>query len=400
MARGFLQEGRLWLQRALASDLPGPQLHADLHRLLGAVLWEVGEREQAQASLEKGARVAAAAGLATSQARISVMQAEIRVTHQGGADAQALSECEAAAAVLLADGDLDGLAEAWLTIGVVRGARYEPAEEALERGIRYARDSGNYRVSREARAVWLVNCHELPIPTDVAIARGEQFLDEAGPDDLWWQAAMLEPLSVLYALPGRFADARATVARAQSLYRGLETRLTPSCAICAGEIEMIAGNPAAAEPEFRRGCEGLRALGNRGILCSSLALLADAVYAQGRLDEAQELARQAKAISSSPDRDSQTRWRAVRAKVLARRGQFPAARQLADESLAIAAPSSSTLLHAYALETQAEVSSLAGAPEEAAGHLRAALRLYEERRASALADRIRAALASLPAGRH
>lgn len=40
---------------------------------------------------------------------------------------------------------------------------------------------------------------------------------------------------------------------------------------------------------------------------------------------------------------------------------------------------------------------LAGAPEESAGNLRKALRIYDERRASALADRTRAALASLSA---
>ncbi len=89
----------------------------------------------------------------------------------------------------------------------------------------------------------------------------------------------------------------------------------------------------------------------------------------------------------------------MRAKVLARRGQSAAARHLADEAAAIAAPGFSTLLRAYALEAQAEVSRLAGAPEEAAGRLRQALRMYEERRASALADRSRAALASLSASR-
>ena len=87
----------------------------------------------------------------------------------------------------------------------------------------------------------------------------------------------------------------------------------------------------------------------------------------------------------------------MRAKVLAQRGQSAAARHLADEAAAIAAPSYSTVLQAYALEAQAEVSRLAGAPEEAASRLREALRLYQERRSSALADRTRAALASLSA---
>jgi tetratricopeptide (TPR) repeat protein len=323
---------------------------------------------------------------------------EFRLIHHG-ADAVSLAECEAAAAVLLDEGDVDGLAEAWLTLGILRAIYDFPSDEALERAIKYARESGNHRVSRDARNTLLESYRELAIPADVAIARAEQFIGEAGPGDPWWQAIMLEPLSVLYAYSGSFVDARAANARAQALYRGLETKLTPSCALSAGEIEMIAGNPAAAEPELRKGCEGLRAMENRGILCSSLSWLADAVYAQGRLDEALQLTREAEAISAGPDRDAQTRWRVVRAKVLARRGEFAAAKELADDSAAIAAPDSSTMLQTYALEGQAEVSRLAGAPEEAAEYLRAALRLYEERRAWALADRTRAALASLSAER-
>jgi hypothetical protein len=76
-------------------------------------------------------------------------------------------------------------------------------------------------------------------------------------------------------------------------------------------------------------------------------------------------------------------------------GCSPPARHPVDESAAIAAPAFSTRLQAYALETRAEVSKLAGAPEEAADRLRQALHMYEERRASALADRTRAALSSL-----
>ena len=396
--RGFLQEGRGWLERALAAHPPDPQLRADLHRSLGAVLYEVAELQRAEATLAEGARIAAAAGLAAAHARISVLWSEIRAIHHG-TDAEALGECEAAAAVLEAEGDVDGLAEAWLAIGIIRGSHYDPPLEALERAIRYARESGNHRVNREARGMLLENYRELAVPADVAIARAEQFLGEAGPGDPWWQAAMLEPSSALYAYAGRFADARAAIARARSLYRGLETKLTPSCALCTGEIEMTAGNPAGAEPELRKGCQALRAMGNRGILCSSLSGLAEAVYAQGRLDEAHQLTQQAEAISPARDRDAQTRWRAVRAKVLARRGQSAAARHLVDEAAAIAAPGYSVLLQAYALEAQAEVSRLAGAREEAADRLRTVLRMYEERRASALADRTRAALAGLSAGR-
>ena len=92
---------------------------------------------------------------------------------------------------------------------------------------------------------------------------------------------------------------------------------------------MIAGDPAAAEPELRKGCEALRAMGGRGFLCSALTGLAEAVYAQGRYDEAQRLTEDSEALAEHDDLDAQARWRATRAKVLARRGQFTAARQLA-----------------------------------------------------------------------
>jgi tetratricopeptide (TPR) repeat protein len=163
-----------------------------------------------------------------------------------------------------------------------------------------------------------------------------------------------------------------------------------------GEVDTMAGDPAAAEAKVRQGCETLRAIGERGYLASGLPMLAEAVYAQGRLAEADQLTREAEALAEA-DLDAQTRWRATQAKVLARRGQFTAARQLASEAEALIAPTSFTILQAGVLEAKAEVAKLAGEPDEAVGYLRAALHIYEEQQATALAGRARAALASLSA---
>ena len=59
---------------------------------------------------------------------------------QGGSDAEALAECAAATAVLDAEGDLEGLAEAWTITGRLRFwlGDSPAAEEALERAITYA----------------------------------------------------------------------------------------------------------------------------------------------------------------------------------------------------------------------------------------------------------------------
>jgi hypothetical protein len=85
----------------------------------------------------------------------------------------------------------------------------------------------------------------------------------------------------------------------------------------------------------------------------------------------------------------------TKAKLLARRGQFAAARQLASEQEALFPPATGPLDQATVHEARAEVERLAGAPGPAAANLRAALRIYEDLRATALADRARTALASL-----
>jgi len=70
-------------------------------------------------------------------------------------------------------------------------------------------------------------------------------------------------------------------------------------------------------------------------------------------------------------------------------------RQLVDAAQARLTPASAPLMQADVLETRAEVDRLAGAAGHAENSLRAALRIYQDRRAAALAERARAALASL-----
>jgi class 3 adenylate cyclase/tetratricopeptide (TPR) repeat protein len=371
---------------------------AGLLRLLGTMLFEAGELEQAEAVLAEGAEAAASAGLPGLQARIRVLLAETR-SELGEASTSALAECEAATAVLDAEGDLEGMSEAWLLAGKLRFWLGEsPADQqALERAITYARQSGNHRAQIRA-TTWLVATFEpLPVPADTAIARVEQLLHAASGDP-WAEAAIRYPLSYLYAYVGRFADARTALARCQAMFASSGAiLLSAQGAQVAGRIELAAGDPAAAERVLREGYEAFRAMGERGFLSSIIGALAEAVYLQGRLDEAQRLTEEAEALAVSDDIDAQARWRATRAKLLARRGQFPAARRLADEAMALVSSTSWAVSQAEALMATAEVNRLAGASDQAEASLRAALRIYEDRHAPALARQARGALASLTA---
>jgi class 3 adenylate cyclase len=380
----------LWPQDAQAQ-------RAGLLQLLGTALYEAGELDQAEAVLAEGAQVAAAAGATALAARTRILLTETTHIALGGPLEEALAECQTATAVLEAEGDLEGLAEAWTLTGRIRfWLGDSPADQqSFERAIACARQGGHRRIQMQA-SHWLAATFQcLPIPADAAIARAEQLLQTADGEP-WAEADLLGPLSKLYAYAGRLAEARAAIARSRSVYDGSGAKIRRATgAGVAGEIEQIAGDPAAAEEHLREAYATYRAMGERGFLSSVAGWLAEALYAQGRLGEAREMTEQAQAAAAAADIDAQARWRAVRAKVLARRGEFPAAQTLLDEAAALVSPTRWAAQQAQILMARAEVDRLAGAPEQAEASLRAALRIYQDRHAAPLADQAAAALADL-----
>jgi predicted ATPase/DNA-binding SARP family transcriptional activator len=396
LARGMLAEGRDWLERALAQRLADQSLRAGLLRLLGATLFESGDLDQAEAVLiTEGSADAATASAPALQARIGVLLADIR-NMQGRSNAETLAECQAATAILQAEDDLEGLAEAWMLAGRALFWLDDPAAaaEALERAISCARQSGHHRAQMRASHWLAVTFRVLPIPADAAIARTEELL-QAVSGDLWAEADLLKPLCILYAFVGRAADARAALARSRAIFArfGAKFALAES-GIPAGVMEQALANPAAAERYLREAHAALRAMSERRYLVTVTTGLAGALYAQGRFDEAQQMADEAHA-ADVPDADAWSGALNLRAKLLARRGQFPAARRLLAEAEALITPASSALTRAEVLIAKAEVDRLAGAPEQVAASLHAALRIYEDRRATQLAAQVRAALATI-----
>jgi tetratricopeptide (TPR) repeat protein len=328
--------------------------------------------------------------------RIRVLRADI-ANLQGLGNAEALAECEAAAAVAESERDLDGLAEALTAAGRLRFWLGDiPASHvALERAIACSRQSGLRRTQMRASHWLAVTFSLLAIPVDTGVTRAEQLLRDAE-GDLWAEADLLKPLCVLYAHVGRVADARAAVDRSQSIFTGFGAKVAlAESTIPAAITGLIIGDPAYAERQARQGYEAWRDLGGHGGYVVDLAvLLADALYAQGRFDEAQQVIDQANA---EPPTATVSTTRLTEAKLLARRGQFAAARQLAGQAEALLPPTSLPYLQAGALTARAEVEQLAGAPGQAAASLRAALRIYEDLRAATLAGRVRVALANLAA---
>jgi tetratricopeptide (TPR) repeat protein len=200
----------------------------------------------------------------------------------------------------------------------------------------------------------------------------------------------------MYGYVARFTDARAALARSRALFTRFGARyLLAGTTLAGGLTEEAAGDFPAAERWFREGYETFRAMADRAYLSVLANNLAQALYAQGRFDEAWQMSEQAEATAVPGDFDPQAGWKNIKAKLLAQRGQFTAARQLLGEVEAALPPGTWPQLEARTLVAKAEIARLAGDFHQAEHHLRAALQIYESIRTVALAKQAKAAIASL-----
>ncbi|MGZ6299188.1 MAG: AAA family ATPase, partial [Candidatus Limnocylindria bacterium] len=177
------------------------------------------------------------------------------------------------------------------------------------------------------------------------------------------------------AMLGRFDEARAILAktRAELAERGGGIHLATTTGMASVDVELWAGDPAAAAELGAEGCRLLDELGERSFLSTAAGKLAQALYALDRLEEANAWAGQAAELGASDDAFTQMLWRQVRAKVLARRGQHAEAEQLAREAVAVGEKTDMLDAQGDVYADLAEVLSLAGKADEAAGALGRAL---------------------------
>jgi hypothetical protein len=126
-------------------------------------------------------------------------------------------------------------------------------------------------------------------------------------------------------------------------------------------------------------------------------MLAEAMFRQGRDAEAEALSTEAREIAAADDVYSQFLWRAVRAKLLARRGAFEEADALAAEAVRLTSETDNADDHGVALMDLAEVRRLAGRPDEARAALEEAAAAFDAKGNVVSAERARARIAETAA---
>jgi predicted ATPase len=191
------------------------------------------------------------------------------------------------------------------------------------------------------------------------------------------EAAILRQLACLNAIMGRFAVARELLATSNAAYADLGLTLYVASSDHEAVVEVLAGNPAAAEASVRAAYRVLDEMGERAFRSTIAASLAWVVLEQGRDEEAEALAETSAGLAATGDLITQVYWRRVRARVLAQRGEIRAAEALAREALAIAEATDFVNDRADALIDLSHVLEASHRCDEAVSAVSGALDLYE-----------------------
>jgi tetratricopeptide (TPR) repeat protein len=146
-----------------------------------------------------------------------------------------------------------------------------------------------------------------------------------------------------------------------------------------GELELEAGESAAAELVLRDAYERYERMGGGALSSSAAALLSRALVDQGKFDEAEQFAKAGERTAPADDVFAQIELRTVRSRVLASRGELEASETLAREAVAIAERTDYLEHHAMAWVALAELLAQTGSREQARTALEEAIRLYERK---------------------
>ncbi len=362
---------------------------------LGRALEIVGELTRADALLADAVETTVKLADPRLEAHARVEHALVRGAHlTQAAFAEAEPVARDAIRVFEEVGDELGLARAWRlrSYSPWAACQWGAMAEALEQALAHARRAGAQAEERAVLHFLVVAVYFGPTPVEEALRRLDDMRAEAT-DDRVLEAIILNTEAGLLAMLGHFEEARDLERRSHQVFAdlGQRTRLAGR-SIQRAEVEFLAGEPAAAEEHLREGYDIFREMGEVGILSTLAAVLGEAVYRQGRYDEAERFSAISEEATAPDDVSALVSWRSVRAKVFTRRGEFERAEELSTEAVRLVEKTDALTQHADVLLDRAEILRLAGRDDEAPPLIEKAIALYEQKGSVAGADHARALL--------
>ena len=216
-------------------------------------------------------------------------------------------------------GDELALHRAWWLKGYCDyvASRWRESTEAIEEALRHARKGRAGRGAiAELSGILAVTLVFGPTPVPDAIARIEEELRLAAEPDRAPRAFLGQNLALLLAMDGKLEEARRIYVETIATYEELDLHLRQATrGVVGAQIELLAGDPGAAEQELRFGADRCDALGIQGFASALRGLLANLLWTGGHLVEAEALARELSASAPEDEFWAQVLWRCVLGRV-------------------------------------------------------------------------------------
>ncbi len=381
IGRGDLPAAANLLERAIALLPVNDRARLQLLTDLGEVLVLSVETDRAERVLDEAMAAAERSGDRGLAAHATLGRLELRLdSPDRGAD-RYRADVQRVLSLLEELGDEQGQSRAWRLLGLDSYllCQIGRAEDEFQRAVEHARVAGDRRVEAGNLYALVQAAFWGPTPVAEAIRRCQEIRGRAE-GSYRVEMAALHTLAGLHAMAGQFAQARELGEAAAQIAEKLgPSRFAAICAQFLGQVELLAGDPAAAERWLRWGAGILERMGERGLRAEMTANLARALAAQGRDDEALEVAAVSGEMAVRDDLYSQVERRGPLALVLARRGRLEEAERLAAEAVELAADTDMLAMRAGALLDLARVLRLAGRAAEARPLAGQALELAERK---------------------
>jgi class 3 adenylate cyclase/tetratricopeptide (TPR) repeat protein len=397
MARGDFPAGINLFDRALGlfgpDDVERGQILADLGWALG---WT--ELARADAVLTEAVQAGLARGDRRLELLASLRRAYVRALMEPeGSHEEMLLLAERAIPILEQLGDEQGLTQAWYDVAYAHknAFRFGPEVDALGRALTHARQAGAWREENVILAMRVSRLISGPFPLNEAVRAYEEVLGEVG-DDLALRAEVSIRFAVAQAELGRFDEARSLDRGGWTTFEELGlAEVHASLSHYSGSTYLLADDPEDAEGRLRWAYRVLTGSAEKAIRSTVAAMLAQTLYAQGRLEESERFTKLTEETAASDDVLSQVIWRSTRAKVLSRRAEITRAESLARDAVARAGTTDSPTLRGNALMDLGEVLRLAGRPDDALPAVEQALHLHDEKGDVVSAAKARASIEEL-----
>jgi hypothetical protein len=353
----------------------------------------VGAWDRARDLLSEAATTAERIGDDGGRANASLGLAYIRVHTDSTANhANVRADIDDAIRVFEAVGDKSGIARAHHIAAMLLmwGGQNARAVEEMEVAAQHAREAGDRALEIEALAGLAIGLAFGPEPARTALTRIEEIGRQSG-DSRRLKASALRSQAALRAMLGQFDTARELIMTADGIAAevGLENLRAAGILRIACEIELMAGDASSAERFSRAAHEKLERDKDWGHLASVAPLLAEALLAQAREQEAEALLDQVAAWAIDDDAEAHIFLAGARSRLAALREDPVAAEAFARAAVERAETGDELNAHAGALVRLADALELAQRGDEAAAALRGALRLYERKENVVGAERVR-----------